>query len=63
MATNPTTDKVKTGDSDTKTEAKPFSFSRLFNRNGHAKAAVAPPTERTAEDVDGASISSRQWSR
>ena len=43
MATNPTTDKVKTGDSGTKTEAKPFSFSRLFNRNGHGEKNVAPP--------------------
>src|SRR5688572_29403479 len=43
MATNPTTDKVKTGDSGTKTETKPFSFSRLFNRNGHGEKAVAPP--------------------
>ena len=45
MATNPTTDKVTTGDSGTKTEAKPFSFSRFFNRNGHEKqepAAVKP---------------------
>ena len=43
MATNPTTDKVKTGDSGTKTETKPFSFSRLFNRNGHGEKPVAPP--------------------
>jgi len=42
MATNPTTDKVKTGDSDTTTEAKPFSFSRIFNRNGHEKKEVPP---------------------
>ena len=53
MATNPTTDKVKTGDSGTKTETKPFSFSRLFNRNGHGeKARRTATTERTAEDVD-----------
>jgi signal peptidase I len=42
MATNPTTDKVKTGDSDTRTEAKPFSFSRLFNRNGHDEQKAPP---------------------
>jgi signal peptidase I len=42
MATNPTTDKVKTGDPDTATEAKPFSFSRIFNRNGHDKKEVPP---------------------
>lgn len=42
MATNPTTDKVTTGDSEVKTEAKPFSFSRLFNRNGHQKQEPAP---------------------
>jgi signal peptidase I len=42
MATNPTTDKVTTGDSETKTEAKPFSFKRFFNRNGHEQQEVAP---------------------
>lgn len=42
MATKPTTDKVKTGDSVTKTEAKPFSFSRFFNRNGHEQQNVPP---------------------
>ena len=42
MATNPTTDKVTTGNAETKPEAKPFSFSRLFNRNGHEKHEVAP---------------------
>lgn len=42
MPTNPTTDKVKTGDSDTTTEARPFSFSRLFNRNGHEEQKVPP---------------------
>ena len=36
MASNQTTDKKTT------TEAKPFSFSRLFNRNGHEKK-VSPP--------------------
>jgi signal peptidase I len=44
MATNPTTDKIKTGESDTKTEAKPFSFKRIFNRNGHDKQPVPPVT-------------------
>jgi signal peptidase I len=42
MATNPTTDKVKTRDSDTRTEAKRFSFSRFFNRNGHEEQNVPP---------------------
>jgi signal peptidase I len=42
MATNQTTDKQTTGKSETTTEAKPFSFSRLFNRNGHEKREVAP---------------------
>jgi signal peptidase I len=42
MATNPTTDKVKTGDPDTTTETKRFSFSRLFNRNGHEEQNVVP---------------------
>lgn len=42
MATNPTTDKVTTGDSETKTEAKTFSLSRFFNRNGHAQQEPVP---------------------
>ena len=42
MATNPTTDKVTTGERETKTEAKPFSFSRVFNRNGHDKNPPPP---------------------
>src|SRR6187431_3607472 len=42
MATNPTTDKETTGNSETRTEAKPFSLSRLLNRNGHVKLPVTP---------------------
>jgi signal peptidase I len=42
MATKQTTDKETIGNSETRTEAKPFSFSRLFNRNGHEKREVAP---------------------
>ena len=42
MATNPTTDKVKTGERDTTTETKRFSFSRIFNRNGHEEQHVPP---------------------
>src|SRR5687768_10868726 len=42
MATNPTTDKVKTGDPDTSTETRRFSFSRIFNRNGHDEPNVPP---------------------
>ena len=41
MATNRTTDKVTVTEPET-TEAKPFSFARLFNRNGHEKKPVAP---------------------
>src|SRR4029078_8404725 len=41
MATNRTTDKVTVTEPET-TEAKPFSFARLFNRNGHEKQPVAP---------------------
>ena len=41
MATNRTTDKVTVTEPDT-TEAKPFSFARLFNRNGHNKQPVVP---------------------
>ena len=35
MASNQTTNKVSKGETETKTEVKPFSFSRLFHRNGH----------------------------
>ncbi len=42
MASNQTTDKIKTHEPDTKTEAKPFSFSRLFSRNGHEKKPLPP---------------------
>jgi len=41
MATNRTTDKVTVTKPDT-TGPKPFSFARLFNRNGHDKQPVAP---------------------
>src|SRR5678809_465245 len=41
MATNRTTDKVTGTEPDT-TVAKPFSFARLFNRNGHEKQPAAP---------------------
>ena len=41
MATNRTTDKVTVTEPKT-TEAKPFSFARLFNRNGHDKQPLAP---------------------
>ena len=42
MASNRTTDKPRTTDAETSTEAKPFSFSRLFNRNGHEKKTLPP---------------------
>jgi signal peptidase I len=42
MASNRTTDKPQTTEPDTTTEAKPFSFSRLFHRNGHEKKNVTP---------------------
>jgi len=43
MASNQTTDKKTSRD--TTTEAKPFSFSRFFNRNGHDKK-TPPPVKR-----------------
>lgn len=43
MATNPTTDRVTTGDSETET-AKPSPISRFFSRNGHGKQEVPPLT-------------------
>jgi len=42
MASNRTTDKIRTEEPDTTTEAKPFTFSRLFNRNGHDKKELTP---------------------
>jgi signal peptidase I len=44
MASNRTTDKTRTTEAETSTEAKPFSLSRLFNRNGHEKK-TPPPTK------------------
>jgi signal peptidase I len=42
MASNRTSNKATTAETDTPTEAKPFSFARLFNRNGHEKKPVPP---------------------
>jgi signal peptidase I len=41
MASNLTTEKTKR-ETDTKTEAQPFSFSRIFNRNGKSKTPEPP---------------------
>ncbi len=47
MASNHTTDKVTTTvESDTTTEARRSSFSRLFNRNGHEKKTPPPPVKQ-----------------
>lgn len=45
MASNLTKDKVSNGGAGTVTEAPsaPFSFSKLFSRNGHSTNAPAPP--------------------
>src|SRR5262245_358705 len=51
MASNRTTDKVTTGEAATQTEAKPFSFSRLINRNGHEKEAPPPPVQGPPKTV------------
>src|SRR5215510_8306482 len=42
MASNRTTEKTRNTEAETSTEAKPFSFSRLFNRNGHEKKTLPP---------------------
>jgi len=44
MASKQTTEKT-TPQPDTTTEAKPFSFSRLLNRNGHEKKTLPPPAK------------------
>ena len=46
MATNPTTEQVRPGEPDTKTEGRRFSFSRFFNRNGHSEQNVPPVKPR-----------------
>ncbi len=43
MASNQTTNKVSNAETETKTEARPFSFSRLFHRNGHHKNTPPAP--------------------
>src|SRR5881409_3890957 len=43
MASNITTDKVIKGETETKTEAKPSTFSRIFNRNGNSRNRPAAP--------------------
>ena len=42
MASNRTTDKTRNAVPETSTETKSFSFSRLFNRNGHEKKELPP---------------------
>src|ERR1041385_1861284 len=42
MASNRTTEKTPNTDAETSTKAKPFSFSRLFHRNGHEKKELPP---------------------
>ena len=42
MASNRITDKPRTTEPDTTTEATRFSFSRLLNRNGHEKKNLPP---------------------
>lgn len=51
MASNRTTDKVTSEDAAPQTEAKPFSFSRLINRNGHEKEAPPPPVQGPPKTV------------
>ncbi len=41
MSSNPSSGRVKESAVETKTEAKPFSFSKIFQRNGHGE----PPVE------------------
>ncbi|MGI8732070.1 MAG: signal peptidase I [Pyrinomonadaceae bacterium] len=40
MSRTPTETKISDTDSATDTRSRPFSFARIFNRNGHEKAAV-----------------------
>lgn len=47
MSSKQTTGGKTTSQTETPTETKPFSFSRLFNRNGHEKK-VAPPSAKAA---------------
>jgi len=45
MASNLTTDKVTKGETETKTEAKISTFSRIFNRNGNSRNPPPPATK------------------
>src|ERR1700752_5109110 len=51
MASNRTTDKVTTEEAAPQTEAKPFSFSRLINRNGHEKKTPPVPVRGPPKTV------------
>jgi signal peptidase I len=51
MASNPITNKVTTEETETTTEAKPFSFARLFNRNGHEKNIPPAPVQGPPKTV------------
>ena len=51
MASNRTTDKVASEEAAPQTEAKPSSFSRLINRNGHEKEAPPPPVQGPPKTV------------
>ncbi|HEY2962628.1 MAG TPA: signal peptidase I [Pyrinomonadaceae bacterium] len=52
MASNPTTtNKVTRGETETTTEVKPFSFSRLFSRNGHEKNVPPAPVQGPPKTV------------
>ena len=45
MASNLTSDKVIKGETETKTEGKISTFSRIFNRNGNSRNPPPPPTK------------------
>lgn len=51
MASNRTTDKVTSEEAAPQTEAKPFSFSRLINRNGHEKETPPAPVQGPPKTV------------
>lgn len=51
MASNPTTNKVNAGETETRTGVKPSSLSRFFNRNGHKKRVPPPPVQGPPKTV------------
>src|SRR6476620_4472831 len=51
MSSNPSSGRSKQSDIETKTETAPFSFSKIFQRNGHNKPPVETKPKGPAKSV------------